>query len=51
MTYLFTHLVDVATLAGQHLALVVTALAIALAIALPLGIFSARNERIGTATY
>lgn len=50
MTYLFTHLADVATLAGQHLALVVTALAIALAIALPLGIFSAQNERLGTAT-
>lgn len=50
MTYLFTHLADVAALAGQHLALVVTALAIALAIALPLGIVSARNERIGTAT-
>ena len=50
MTYFFTHFATIAGLAAQHLALVVTALAIALAIALPLGVLAARSERIGTAT-
>ncbi len=50
MTYLFAHLGIVARLAGEHLALVATALVIALAIALPLGILAARDERVSTFT-
>jgi osmoprotectant transport system permease protein len=46
MTYLATHLGRVGALLGEHVALVGISLAIALAIALPLGIVSARNPRI-----
>ncbi|HET9391974.1 MAG TPA: ABC transporter permease [Candidatus Rubrimentiphilum sp.] len=45
MTFLFTHWTEVGTLTLQHLALVFTGLGIALAIALPLGIFAARVQR------
>ncbi len=50
MTYLFGHFGIVAQLAGEHLALVATALVIALAIAFPLGILAARSERVSTLT-
>jgi osmoprotectant transport system permease protein len=45
MTFLFNHWAEVGTLTLQHLALVFTGLGIALAIALPLGIFAARVQR------
>jgi osmoprotectant transport system permease protein len=45
MTFLFTHWAEIGTLTLQHLALVFTGLGIALAIALPLGIFVARVQR------
>lgn len=45
MTFLFRHWTEVGTLTLQHLALVFTGLGIALAIALPLGIFAARVQR------
>jgi osmoprotectant transport system permease protein len=45
MSYLIGHLGKVLTLAGQHIALTVTALAIALVIALPLGVLVARHRR------
>jgi osmoprotectant transport system permease protein len=45
MTFLFTHWAEIGTLTLQHLALVFTGLGIALAIALPLGIFAARVQR------
>jgi osmoprotectant transport system permease protein len=48
MNYLFTHTARVAQLTGDHILLVATALAVALAIALPLGILAARNPRVGT---
>jgi osmoprotectant transport system permease protein len=48
MTYLLAHPGSIATLAGKHLVLVLTALAVAFAIALPLGLFAARHERIGS---
>jgi len=45
MTFLFTHWAEIGRLTLQHLALVFTGLGIALAIALPLGIFAARVQR------
>ena len=45
MTFLFTHWAEIGTLTLQHVALVFTGLGIALAIALPLGIFAARVQR------
>lgn len=45
MTFLFTHWAEIGALTLQHLALVFTGLGIALAIALPLGIFAARVQR------
>lgn len=48
MSYLFTHLPRVEHLAAQHLALVASALAIALALAFPMGVFAARNRRPGS---
>lgn len=45
MSYLATHLPAIGALTLQHLALVFSSLAIALLIALPLGIFAARNVR------
>lgn len=48
MTYLLHHPGVVAQLALQQLLLVVTALAIALLIAFPLGVLAARNRRIAT---
>jgi osmoprotectant transport system permease protein len=48
MTYLPTHLARVTALLGQHVVLVFVSLAIALAIALPLGVIAARNRRAGT---
>ncbi len=49
MTYLATHLDRVGALIGQHLYLVGVSLAVALAIALPLGVVAARNPRAGSA--
>jgi osmoprotectant transport system permease protein len=51
MSYLTTHPREVAWLFLQHCALVGTALAIAFAIALPLGIFAARSARFATPLY
>lgn len=48
MSYLFAHAARVAVLLGQHVALVVASLGIALAIALPLGVLAARRRRAGT---
>ncbi len=45
MSYLVSHWSEIGALTLQHLALVFTALGIALAIALPLGIFAARVQR------
>ena len=47
MTYLTTHVPRVADLLGQHVVLVLASLAVALVIALPLGVFAARNPRAG----
>jgi osmoprotectant transport system permease protein len=49
MTYLFAHASRVAGLLGQHLVLVGVALAVALVIAVPLGVYATRNARAGTA--
>ena len=49
MTYLFAHSSRVAGLLGQHLVLVGVALAVALVIAVPLGVFATRNSRAGAA--
>jgi ABC-type proline/glycine betaine transport system permease subunit len=46
MSYLSTHFTRVATLAADHLALVALALAVAFAIAAPLGLWAARQRRI-----
>jgi osmoprotectant transport system permease protein len=51
MTYLERHLPEIGALTLQHLALVGGGLALALAVALPLGIFAARAPRFGTAIY
>ncbi len=45
MNYLLAHPGDVALLLGQHALLTLTALAVASAIALPLGVLAARNAR------
>lgn len=45
MTYLAAHPLRVAILAAAHLQLVATALVVALAIALPLGLYAARRPR------
>jgi osmoprotectant transport system permease protein len=47
VSYLFSHLREVGVYTAQHLALVGTALVIAVAIALPLGVFAARNTKGG----
>jgi osmoprotectant transport system permease protein len=47
VTYLAAHPERVGALLGEHVVLVVVALAIALVIALPLGVFAARNARAG----
>jgi osmoprotectant transport system permease protein len=47
VTYLVRHPLEVATLTGQHLVLTFGSLAIALVIALPLGVVVARNRRLG----
>ncbi|HEY0798511.1 MAG TPA: ABC transporter permease [Candidatus Baltobacteraceae bacterium] len=49
MRFLLEHPGEIAALLGQHLLLTITALCIASAIALPLGIFVARNRRAGSA--
>ena len=46
MSYLATHPLRVAALALGHLELVAVALAAALIVALPLGLFAARHPRI-----
>lgn len=48
MKYFFVHFGDVARLSGEHIALSLTSLAIAAAIAVPLGVFVARAPRAGT---
>lgn len=50
MTYLVRHPLEIAALTGQHLVLTFGSLAIALIIALPLGVFVARNRRWGGPT-
>jgi len=47
MTYVEGHFGDVLALAGQHLAIAFAALAIATAIALPVGVLVARSPRAG----
>jgi osmoprotectant transport system permease protein len=49
MTYLLSHTQRVAGLLGQHVVLVGVALAVALLIAVPLGVFATRNARAGAA--
>jgi osmoprotectant transport system permease protein len=49
VTYLAGHGARVADLLGQHVVLVLVSLAVALALALPAGIFAARNPRAGAA--
>ncbi len=49
MTYLFAHWPRVAGLIGQHVVLVGVALAVALLVALPLGVLATRNARAGAA--
>ena len=51
MTWLASHPLEVAELLGQHLAMVGTALAAALAIALPLGYWAARRPAAGGPIY
>ena len=48
MTYLATHGARVAALLGQHVVLVLVSLAIALVVAVPLGVIAARNARAGS---
>jgi osmoprotectant transport system permease protein len=48
MTYLATHAARVGALLGEHVVLVFVSLAVALVIALPLGVLAARNARAGT---
>jgi osmoprotectant transport system permease protein len=50
VTYLVRHPLEILTLTGQHLVLTFGSLAIALIIALPLGVIVARNRRFGAAT-
>lgn len=49
MTYLLSHPGTVLAYTGQHLVLVAVSLAIALAIAAPLGVVAARRPRLGAA--
>ena len=49
MTYVATHLDRVGVLLGQHVFLVAVSLAVALLIAVPLGVVAAREPRVGTA--
>ncbi len=46
MSYAASHALHVAALAGEHLELVAAALAAALVLALPLGLFAARRPRV-----
>jgi osmoprotectant transport system permease protein len=48
MTYLESHLAQIAALTLQHLGLVFGGLAVALVVAVPLGILAARFPRLGT---
>jgi osmoprotectant transport system permease protein len=48
VSYLLEHPAKVLGLAGDHAALVASALVVALAIALPLGIYAARRPRVAT---
>jgi osmoprotectant transport system permease protein len=48
MSYLLAHPERVGALLGQHLILVLVSLAVALIIALPLGVIAARNPRSGS---
>jgi osmoprotectant transport system permease protein len=48
MSYLLAHPERVGALLGQHLILVLVSLAVALIIALPLGVIAARNPRAGS---
>ncbi len=50
MTYLYRHPAEIAALTGQHLVLTFGSLAIALVLALPLGVVVARDKRLGAAT-
>jgi osmoprotectant transport system permease protein len=47
MTYVAAHPERVGALLGEHVVLVVVSLAIALVVALPLGVLAARNPRVG----
>jgi osmoprotectant transport system permease protein len=49
VTYVATHLDRVGVLLGQHVFLVAVSLAVALLIAVPLGVVAAREPRVGTA--
>jgi osmoprotectant transport system permease protein len=49
MSYVAAHLDRIGVLLGEHVVLVVSALLVALFIALPLGIVAARNARAGSA--
>ena len=49
MSYVAAHLDRIGVLLGEHVVLVVSALLVALLIALPLGIVAARNARAGAA--
>jgi osmoprotectant transport system permease protein len=49
MSYILTHSAIVLQRTGEHLVLVALSLAIALAIAFPLGVFAARRPRLGSA--
>jgi len=51
VTYFVTHLPDVALAAGQHALIAATSLAIALVIALPLGVLAARVPAAGTPVF
>jgi len=51
MTYFVAHLGDVAAAAGQHVLITAVSLAIALAIALPLGVLAARSRPAGVAIF
>jgi osmoprotectant transport system permease protein len=51
MTYLLSHLPEIGVMTVQHAALVLGGLALALLVALPLGVFAARRPRISTAIF
>lgn len=51
MTYVTAHLGEIGAMTLQHLALVVGGLAIALVIAVPVGVYAARRPRAGTAIF